>query len=70
MTATPQELKATLEAVQAHYAAEGFSARVRQALETLEQSLVESSSANPDQDYDDISEDLIDFSIHVFGRCY
>lgn len=70
MTATPQELRVALEAVHALYAAEGFSVRVRQALESLEQSLAESTTANPDQDYDDISEDIIDFSILVFGGCY
>jgi hypothetical protein len=70
MTATPQELRATLEAVHALYAVEGFSARVREALESLEQSLAESITANPNQDYDDISEDIIDFSILVSGGCY
>jgi hypothetical protein len=70
MAVTPQELRVALEAVHALYAAEGFSARVRQALESLEQSLADSTAANPNQDYDEITEDVIDFSILVFGGCY
>lgn len=70
MAATPQELRTALEAVHALYAAEGFSARTQKALESLEQSMAESTVANPDQDYDEITEDIIDFSILVFGGCY
>ena len=46
------------------------SVRVRQELESLEQSLAESTATYPDLDYEDVTEEIIDFSILVFGGCY
>lgn len=68
--ASPEELRQDLEAIQALYASAGFGERVRNALESLEQSLLESQADNPDLDYDDIADDIIDFSILAFGGCY
>lgn len=68
--ATPQELRLGLEAVQTLYAAERFSAKVRRELESLEHSLRESIAEHPDLDYDEVEDDIVDFSIFAFGGCY
>jgi hypothetical protein len=67
---TPQELRLQFDAVQARYAAEQLSARVRDELETLQDMLQQSKQAHPDLDYDDIEDDIVDFSIFIFGGCY
>lgn len=67
---TPQEIRFQFEAVQARYAAEQLSARVRDELETLQEILRESKDAHPDLDYDDVEDDIVDFSIFAFGGCY
>lgn len=68
--ATPQELRLELESIQAHYAAEQLSSRVRSELESLEETLRESKSKHPDLDYDEVEDDIVDFSIFAFGGCY
>ncbi|HTH44176.1 MAG TPA: hypothetical protein VL528_03755 [Oxalicibacterium sp.] len=68
--ATPHELHLGLQAIQARYAAEQFSAKVREELESLEQSLRESIQEHPEVDYDEIEDDIVDFSIFAFGGCY
>jgi hypothetical protein len=67
---TPQEIRLQFEAVQARYAAEHLSTRVRDELEALQEILQQSKGAHPDLDYDDIEDDLVDFSILAFGGCY
>jgi len=67
---TPQELRLEFEAIQALYQIEQLSARVRQRLEALEEGLRESKVQHPDLDYDDIEDDIVDFSIFAFGGCY
>lgn len=68
--ATPEELLHRLEAVQTLFTAEGLSTRVRGELEAIEEALVQSKQENPDLDYDDVSDDIVDFSIFAFGGCY
>lgn len=68
--ATPEELLHRLEAIQTRFTAEGLSPHVRGELEAIEEALVLSRQENPDVDYDDISDDIVDFSIFAFGGCY
>lgn len=68
--ATPEELRHRLEEAQVILSAEGLSARLRQELESLEEALMLSKQENPDLDYDDISDEIVDFSIFAFGGCY
>ena len=68
--ATPEELLHRLEAAQTLFTAEGLSTRVRGELEAIEEALVQSKQENPDLDYDDVSDDIVDFSIFAFGGCY
>jgi hypothetical protein len=68
--ATPQELRLEFESVQARYAAEQLSSRVRSELEALEESLGTSKLKHPDLDYDEIEDDIVEFCIFVFGGCY
>lgn len=68
--ATPEELHHRLESIQTLFTAEGLSTRVRGELEAIEEVLVLSRQENPDLDYDDISDEIVDFSIFAFGGCY
>lgn len=67
---TPQEIRLQFEAVQARYASEHLSARVRDELEALQEMLQQSKGAHPDRDYDEVEDDIVDFSVFAFGGCY